>query len=119
MNQEIFQVPSTIFKVTTLADHTLRLTVDTVRELPPEDEAKIMALRSKQGWFVYAESEIKQEDLDLPEIEPEFKGDKSPSRRLRGVLFVLWEQRGKVGTFEEFYKIRMEQLIDKIKSKLH
>lgn len=43
---------------------------------------------------------------------------KTPSQRLRGVLYVLWEQTGKSGDFETFYRQKMEGLINLIKNKL-
>lgn len=44
--------------------------------------------------------------------------EKSPSQRLRAVLFVLWEQRGSKGEFEEFYKESIERVIKRIKEEL-
>lgn len=45
--------------------------------------------------------------------------EKSPSQRLRGVLFRLWEQNPMgFKTFEEYYRIQMDKLIEKIKERL-
>jgi len=114
----IFQVPAEICKVETLADKTLRLRVDTTMELPPEQEALIMQLRNKQGYFVYSEQDIKQDDLqDLPDIETP-KGVKTPSQRLRAVLYLFWKQGTQVQTPEQFYDREMEKIIDHFKGKL-
>lgn len=45
---------------------------------------------------------------------------KSPSQRLRSVLYVLWEQeyKSEYDTFTLFYNDRMERLINQIKDKL-
>ena len=43
---------------------------------------------------------------------------KTPSQRLRGCLFRLYEQRGKNGDFEIFYRAQMERIIDAVKNKL-
>jgi len=118
MSKLIFQVPAEIGKVETLADKTLRLRVDTTMELPPEQEALIMQLRNKQGYFVYCEQDIKQDDLqDLPQIET-VKGVKTPSQRLRAVLYLFWKQGTQVQTPEQFYDREMEKIIEHYKGKL-
>jgi len=117
-DKPLFQVPAEICKVETLADNTLRLRVDTTMELPPEQEALIMQLRNKQGYFVYAEQEITHDDLtDLPQINTP-KGEKSPSQRLRAVLFLFWKQGTQVQTPEQFYEREMEKIIEHYKGKL-
>ena len=42
---------------------------------------------------------------------------KPASQRLRAVLYVLWEQQGNKGTFEDFYKMQMEKFISAVKDK--
>ena len=53
------------------------------------------------------------------EFEPTNDG-KSPSTRLRAVLYVLWEQEFKATfkTFETFYASKMEEMIEHFKEKL-
>jgi len=114
---EILKVPAEISRVQTMADGGLRLFVDT-QEVGPEDKGLIMGLHKKLGWFLFAETALEKEDtLDLPEIKFE-KGEKTPSQRLRAVLFLLWEKQGKVGTSEEFYRRYLEKVIENLKSKL-
>lgn len=110
-----FQVPAIIQSIRTLADKTLRLTID-CQELPPEDSGKVMGLLQQYGWFVFSPSEIKE--IDLPQEIPEFKNEKTPSQRLRAVLYRLWEQDKKGMDFEVFYKTRIERIIQQIKDKL-
>jgi hypothetical protein len=45
---------------------------------------------------------------------------KTPSQRLRGVLFILWKQIEDTNkdTFEVFYAQRMESIIEKVKERL-
>ena len=43
---------------------------------------------------------------------------KSPSQRLRAVLFVYWKQQGEEGDFEVFYRQKMDNLINMVKEKL-
>ena len=118
MSKKLLQIQSTIEKVETRKDNTLKITVST-QELAPESEEPIFRLRNKIGWFVFKEEAIKEEDLNLPEIKPEFKNEKSPSQRLRNVIFIWWEQKGKNGNFDDFYKKIMNNQIEQIKEKLN
>ena len=43
---------------------------------------------------------------------------KSPSQRLRAVLFLLWEQQGSWGDFDTWYKAKIEEIIEHFKGKL-
>lgn len=45
--------------------------------------------------------------------------NKSPSQRLRAVIFRLWEQSNKDVDQDEYYEIVMEKIIDQMKSKLN
>lgn len=57
------------------------------------------------------------EDAPVYKINKEFEY-KSPSTRLRNILFVLWGQSGKTGDFDSFYKLGMETIIEHYKEKL-
>lgn len=109
----MFQVPSLISKIITMSDGGLRLYVDT-QELTDEDKAKVFSLHRKLGYFVMKESEIVQ--ADVPTYVPTDK--KTPSQRLRAVLYRVWEDK-KEGEFEEFYKNKLEQIINHFKEKIN
>lgn len=112
----MFQVPSYIQGLRTLADNTIRLTVD-CQELSPEECAQIFMLKGKQGWFVFKENEIKAEDI--PDTNVEFKGDKTPSQRLRNCLYVYWkEQTSQTEDFNTFYTKWIEKKLEEIKNYL-
>jgi hypothetical protein len=114
----MFQVPATIEKIETMADKSLRLRIDT-QELSREEAAQVFELHEKLGWFTFSEQEIKKEDLvDLPEVKKEFKNQKSPSERLRNVLYVVWEEIGKPDkSFESWRSAEMEKIISHYKQK--
>jgi len=117
MEKQILKVPAEISRVQTMSDGGLRLFVDT-QELNAGDKGLVMGLHKKLGWFLFAETEISREDtLDLPDIKFE-KGEKSPSQRLRAVLYLIWEKQGKKGTSEEFYRSYLERVIESLKEKL-
>jgi hypothetical protein len=96
-----------------MSDNGLRLQVDT-QEINADDAGKVMMLKNKIGWFIFSEQAPKIEDIDLPEIKLD-KGQKTKSQQLRGVLYRVWERKGKSGTADEFYDKYMARLIQKLK----
>lgn len=112
----MLRVPSTIAKVETMSDGGLKLVVHT-QELVPSDKAEVMSLHDKFGWFVFSETQIKEEDV--PDEPIEFEGQKTLSERLRNVLFRLHEkQGGKPEDFEAYRHKIMEKLVNHYKSKM-
>ena len=71
------------------------------------------------GWFTFSTHQIEVEDIkDLPPLKPT-DGKKTPSQRLRAVLFRLWEQDDeKFKEFDGYYRFKMEKIIDHLKQKL-
>lgn len=110
-------LPATIEKLATRADNTIVITVST-QELPPEESAVLFSLKGKLGWCLF--SEVTLEEKDIPEATPEFKGDKSPSQRLRAVLYRYWEKNtSKAKPFDEFWKAWIEKKIGEVKETLN
>jgi len=114
---KILQVPAQITAIGTLKDRTIKVGLSSLSEWPDEEITKLLGFRGSAGWFMFAESDTDFDNIDIPD---EAIGDapKTPSQRLRGVLYVWWEQQGKKGTFDEFYKAKMEHLISQVKEKL-
>lgn len=98
-------------------DGSASLSFDT-RELTAEEIFTIMSLRHSEGWLCFAPNE---NEIEIPEERVELD-EKSPSERLRAVLFVWYKQeteKGKfVGLFDTFKKEKMEKIIETIKGKL-
>lgn len=113
-----FQTSSQIESIATRADNTLKIVIGT-QELNPEQSAQLFALKGKQGWFLFAENSMTE--VDVPkEQAPEFKGEKTPSQRLRACLYKYWElNTSKSKTFDDFYKEWMEKKIAEIKEHLN
>jgi len=119
MQDEIFQIPAEISKVVSMAHRSLRLVCDTQENLTDEQMAKAMGKIGKPGWFTFSVEPVKPEDLlNLPPLTFD-RDEKTPSQRLRAVLYRLWEQGGKpTQTFEEWYRIKMEKIIEHLKQQL-
>jgi len=115
---KIVQIPAILDVLRTLSDGSIKITFCT-RELTTEDAAAILGYRSAEGWLLFKPSPFEEKDIiDIPESVPEFAREKTPSQRLRNVLFRLWEYRGKGGDFETFRKSEMERIIQHYKEKL-
>ena len=85
------------------------------QELSAADFATLKENLNEYGWLVFRPNEF--QDKDIPQEDAE-DPEKTPSKRLRAVLFVLWQQTGKKGRFEAYYHEQMEKIIEHIKSKL-
>ena len=96
-----------IDKVSTLKDGSVRVSLIT-RALSPTQMAEL---------FFWVNKEILAIDIDESN-----KDDKSPSQRLRGVIYRLWEQSSdrKVynDEFELYYRSKLERIIESLKDKL-
>ena len=114
----VLQFPSQVEGIRTLKDGSIKVDIET-QELPPEDMTKLFAFKNKPIWIAFKETEVKYEDLDVKEPEPEFKSDKHPSQRLRAILYVYWEQKySQQSDFDSFYKKTIDKLCDIYKDKL-
>ncbi len=93
------------------------------RELTPEEYMTVMGFRNTEGWLCFVPNEDEKEIAFLvPETKAEVDS-KTPSERLRNVMYVWFKQESEagryVGTFEAFRAERMEKIIEWIKNKLN
>ncbi len=92
-------------------DGSCSVSFDT-RELSAEEIVTIMGFRNSEGWLCFAPNE---NQLEIPETDAEVD-EKSPSERLKAVLYVWYKQEtesGKfVGLFDSFRKEKMEKIIE-------
>ena len=85
------------------------------QELTAEDFANLKNDLNGYGWLVFQSNEVKLEDMPKEDAEDK---QKTPSKRLRAVIFIEWTQKGKQGDFEQFYREKMDRVIEHFKSKL-
>ena len=119
-----------IDKVSTLADGSLRIYIGTP-ELSFDTMVNVFSLVKKTGYVLISTNTINQDQIDAVEkatTNAEFS-EKTPSQRMRGVLYKLWEKtqpktmNGDSGEmeyvdFDLFYKRQMNKIIDHFKTKL-
>jgi hypothetical protein len=93
----------------------MRLRVET-QELQDEEKLVLIKFNGKFGHFLFKENVFQESDIPTEDIEDKTK---TPAKRLRAVLYRLFEQTGgKKTEFEPFYREKMEKLIDQIKARL-
>lgn len=109
-----FTVPAQLMGIRAMVDGGVGLSFHT-KELSPEEKAAVMDFHMQAGWLLFSPNEIT--DSDIPKQVAE-KGAKTPSQRLRAVLFILWKQSGSLDDFERFYEQQMEMFTNNIKMKL-
>lgn len=118
MADKILQLEGVMTRVSSLADGGLSVLFHT-QELGPETKVEVMNRHGRFGYLLFSESLIQPKDV--PKKDPDFEG-KTPSQRLRAVIFVLHSQLKESGKtdlkFEEFYQGQLENLITKYKEKL-
>lgn len=113
-------ISATLDSFRSLKDKTLRLTFET--QEPTAEQIKEIALNiQKFGYLVFSGNQLTPEQLD--EIERTkndlYDSTKTPSKRLRNVLYVWWQQNNKgYEKFDDYYLYHMERIINNVKDKL-
>jgi len=106
-------------KVGTLADGSLSINIHT-QELTDETMMRVFNLRKKPGMVLISSGDITKQEIDAVEnftSDFEFNG-KTPSQRLRSVLYKVWEQSSQDFDFPIWYESQMERIINKYKATL-
>lgn len=114
MGQRLIQVPAQIIDFRPRADRSYRIAFET-RQLSGEELAILGDNFHGEGWLVFSPNELQAEDVPVTDADA---GVKSPSQRLRSVLYVWWQQLGSPGSFEVFYQTQYSKLIEYVKEKL-
>ncbi len=83
--------------------------------LKPDELTNIFQLKDQDCDVTF--TPVTRHDADIMKVDSEFKV-KTPSQRVRGCLFILWEKEGRPDTFENFYSRKMEMIIEWLKQKL-
>lgn len=112
---KIFSVPGTIVRTNPMKDGGMSLGFYT-QELSSKEKVQLIDYLHAFGWILFKENEFS--DSDIPKEAAELDDLKSPSKRLRAVIYRFWEQMGKEGDFNQFYSKKMEYIINQFKEKL-
>lgn len=112
----MIQIPVIFSKLQTLADKSVKLEFGT-REFRGSEVATLLDYRDQEGWLMFAPNPIQEYTPD-EEADSGLGEGKSPSQRLRAVLYIRWQQTKPTDTFEEYYRVQLERIIEKIKATL-
>ena len=122
-------IPTELKNYNRRADDSVSLRLDSLIEMSSKDIAEIDSSRGDIALLILTDTLIGNElDLNIDEILDDpvdrdiFDNHKTPSQRLRNVLYV--QQKQKLGRkpddneFADYYKRSMEAIINKIKATL-
>jgi len=108
-----------IAKIETLKDRSIKVTIETM-ELGPEKSGLLLTSQNMSGFFAFKGEDYTQDQLnqfDALEHSIEIPKNKTPSKRLRSVLFRLWESESEgYDDFNLYYIYKIEKIITHYKS---
>ncbi len=105
---------ATIGSISTTKDGGLRFSVVT-QELTPAMKVAFMEYHGQFGYFAFRPNAFQEDDIPKTDVEDK---QKTPGKRLRSVLFLLFKSLNKGKNFQAWYMEEMEKIIDHYKSKL-
>jgi hypothetical protein len=117
----IVYLPASLEGVATRADKTVRLTFGT-QELSVQEAGMLFSMHQSMVYLAIKEELFsREEERAVEELEAdasEFQV-KTPSQRLRAVMYRLYQQNNDgFNSFTRYYEHRMEGLVNHFKSKL-
>lgn len=103
-----------INRVSTRKDRSLTVSLETP-ELDSTEAVALMQLANRELNMVL--TPVGESVSAVKEVRGQFD-TKTPSQRLRAVLFILWKQADGTGDFEDLYRREMQTIIDGVKARL-
>ena len=120
MSNKIF-LPVIIEGINTRADRTLKITLGT-QELTPAEAGQLFNMHQSAAYVMIKEemfNNAEKELIDKIQADQIEYQSKTPSQRLRGVMYKMFEQDPQsFADFTRYYEYQMERLISHFKSKL-
>jgi hypothetical protein len=111
---QAIQFQANIMSIRAKVDRSLGITLNTP-ELSDEEKIAVMRLQNINVTATF----VPLDEPQAPTIEVKTDIEhKTPSQRMRAVLFLLWKLDGQKEAFETYYASKMEQLLEILKRKL-
>lgn len=100
-------------------DKTIKVTFGT-QELAPVEAAQVFQLNQKFCYIAIKEEYFQQDEIDdVESLKTDLETNKTPSQRLRGILYINYQQNNEgYKDFTTYYIAKMEVLCEHFKSKL-
>lgn len=84
-------------------------------ELRPSEAGAVLAFHGKACKVTVMPHEGAPEEVVTVDSEI---ARKTPGQRLRAVIFLAWKNKGESGRFEDYYAVKMEAFIERVKREL-
>lgn len=112
-------IPAQIEGITSRKDRTVKITLGT-QELAPNKAAELFSLNQSLCYVAIKREDFQPEEIDAIEsAKASIDSAKTPSQRLRGILFVNFQNDPEGYTeFQSYYVGKMEQICNHFKNKL-
>jgi hypothetical protein len=112
-------LPALIESITTRKDKTIKITIGT-QELTPADAAKIFYLNQQFCYMALKpEPFTREESESIDSLKADLDNSKTPSQRLRGILYLNYQQDNKgYKDFTTYYIAEVERICEHYKNKL-
>jgi len=113
-------IPSVLESYRSLKDRSIKIVFET-GELSPSQVGDLQGNILKAGFLAFKSDPFKEKEKELLDsLEAEYTDtNKTPSQRLRGVLWHLFNKDNEgYKTFPSYYENKLEVLINHFKSKL-
>jgi len=112
-------LPAQIEGLTSRKDKTIKVTFGT-QELSPVDAAQVFQLNQRFCYIAIKEETFQQDELNkLDDIKTNLETNKTPSQRLRGILYINYQQNNEgYKDFTTYYTSKMEVICEHFKLKI-
>jgi hypothetical protein len=115
-------IPAAVEQITTRVDGSLKLSFGTP-ELSADTCGELFKYRRKEVLLVLSTKDLNAEQVQSISTAREHIStaikEKTPSQRLRAVLYRVWEQEAQTLEFNEYYTNTIEQIIEHYKTKIN
>lgn len=112
-------LPIVVSSIRSLKDGSVSVCVET-QELSPGKAGELFSLRGKVAMMYLSPKDVvtQKELAQVDSITPEDRG-KTPSQRMRAILYLLWKQNNEgYKDFPLYYQSRMEKFLDELKNNI-
>ena len=107
-------------RIATRKDKTAAITIGT-QELTPKLASDLLGLMQTYCYVGFKSESFTSREIDeIEKIKPDIPNLKTPSQRLRAVLFLNFQTDPKgYETFDSYYMAKMEQIIEHFKNSIN
>lgn len=117
---KIIHLQGHVDKVETRKDRSVKITIVSAKEITkPEELAQIFSINEEVVSIGMKVGSLSDQDMiNIPEPEPDYRGEKPEGQMTRAVIWRMWESRGKEGEFQDYYKKVMSRVREGLKEQI-